>query len=291
MSAKHLIVEIANIVFSISSDHPIAHIELEQAYQDFLSNSSPDINIRASYGFLPSNVLENKDRVFDSGVHWSLYALRGKHVFVLRRAGLPYRIAMFDKDYQNGEVYTSSAECSLYSSSDVLPNPLEYPLSEVLMICLLGRERGLMAHACGINDNGKGYLFAGNSTHGKSTMAEVWKNKATILNDDRIVLRCRDGRFWMYGTPWHGEYTDVSSHGVPLEKIFFLGHGQNNRVKRRQGVVASSMLLARSFPPLWDRNGMQFILNFCAELVHIVPCYELDFVPDISIVEYVRSVS
>ncbi len=291
MSAKSLIVEIANIVFSISSDHPIAHIQLEQSYQDFVSNSSPDINIWALYDGLPTNVLENMDRVFDSGVHWSLYARDGKHVFVLRRVGLPYRIAIFDRDYQSGVVYTSLTERSLYSASDVLPNPLEYPLSEVLMICLLGRERGLMAHACGINDNGKGYLFAGNSTHGKSTMAKLWKNKAMILNDDRIILRCRDGRFWMYGTPWHGEYTDVSSHGIPLEKIFFLRHGQNNRVKCRQGVIASSMLLARSFPPLWDRSGMQFLLNFCAELVNIVPCYELDFVPDIPILDYVRCVN
>jgi hypothetical protein len=159
------------------------------------------------------------------------------------------------------------------------------------MVCLLAQGRGLMAHACGIDDGGRGYLFAGNSGHGKTTTAWLWRDQATILNDDRIVLRWREGRFWMYGTPWHGDYTGVSPRGVPLEKIFFLRHAGQNQARRVEGVTAASMLLTRCFPPLWDAAGMEFTLEFCAQLAGKVPCYELGFLPAEGAVEYVRCVS
>ena len=147
-----------------------------------------------------------------------------------------------------------------------------------------------MVHACGVDDGGRGYLFAGNSTHGKTTIARLWGHEASILNDDRIVLRKRAGRFWMYGTPWHGEYTATSPQGVPLEKIFFLRHAQLNTTSRKKGAAASAMLLARCFPPFWDAPCMEFTLDFCAELVDAVPCYELGFIPDKGVLETVRRV-
>jgi hypothetical protein len=169
-------------------------------------------------------------------------------------------------------------------------DPLQYPLAEVLMVCLLARGRGLMMHACGIDDGGRGFLFAGNSTHGKTTLARLWRDQATVLNDDRIVLRQREGRFWMYGTPWHGDYSGVSAQGVPLEKVFFLRHAKGNQARQVGKLTAASMLLARSVPPLWDADGMGFTLDFLAQLAEAVPCYELGFAPDERAVEYVRCV-
>ena len=46
----------------------------------------------------------------------------------------------------------------------------------------------------------RGFLFAANSTHGKSTTARLWRDQATVLNDDRIVLRRREGRRAERGT-------------------------------------------------------------------------------------------
>jgi len=218
--------------------------------------------------------------------------VEGKNIFVLRSPAsgpLPYRIAVFDDDLRQGEVYSRVPDPE-QSPDGLLPNPLEFPLSEVLMVCLLAQGRGLMVHACGIDDGGRGYLFAGNSTHGKTTMARLWKERAVVLNDDRIVLRRREGRFWMYGTPWHGDYSGVSPQGLPLEKVFFLRHAKTNAVRRVEGVTVASGILSRCFPPLWDAAGMNFTVDFCAQLAEAVPCYELDFVPDRSVVDFVRCV-
>ena len=119
-------------------------------------------------------------------------------------------------------------------------------------------------------------------------MAGIWRDEATVLNDDRIVLRWRDGRFWMYGTPWHGDYSGVSPRGVPLEKLFFLRHAAGNELRHREGTAAATKLLARSFLPLWDAEGMAFSLDFCARVTQAVPCHELGFVPDRDVIDFVR---
>ena len=87
------------------------------------------------------------------------------------------------------------------------------------MILLLSLGKGILLHACGIDDDGSGYLFLGNSTDGKSTMAKLWfENHAKVLNDDRIVVKEKDGEFWMYGTPWHGDFKEISPQGLAVQK-------------------------------------------------------------------------
>lgn len=237
---------------------------------------------------MPDISLADAEKVFDSKMLWGLYKIGNRHVFMVSD-GVPrrvIRIAVFNEDFRHGDVFSLLDGCDLQRKD--LPNPLEFPLSEVLMVCLLAKGRGLMVHACGICDNGRGYLFAGNSAHGKSTLANLWKEEAMVLNDDRIILRLRKGRFWMYGTPWHGDYNGVSPQGVPLDKIFFLRHAENNSADPKKGVSASAMILARCFPPLWDPEGMRYTLDFCSQLAEEVPCYELGVVPDRHILDFVR---
>ena len=285
-----ILIRIADIVFAISSRPATLGDPVRRIYQDFVSDGEPEVTIHARYGELPPIALRDEEQVFDSEMVWSLYRSGGADVFVLRSplsGPHPYQIAVFRDEFRQGEVYSLPRPAE-QADGALLPNPLEYPLAEVLMVCLMARGRGLMVHACGIDDGGRGYLFAGNSTHGKSTMARIWRDQATILNDDRIVLRWREGRFWMYGTPWHGDYSGVSPGGVPLEKVFFLRHAASNQVRRQDGTAAASKLLARCFLPLWDAEGMGFSLDFCARVAATVPCYELGFVPDQDVMDFVR---
>jgi hypothetical protein len=121
-------------------------------------------------------------------------------------------------------------------------------------------------------------------------MARLWfEDHATVLNDDRIIVRERDGEFWMYGTPWHGDFKELSPKGLPIHKIFFLRHGENNSAITKNGAEAVSMLLTRCFPPLWDKKGMEYTMRFCHRLVNKIPCYELNFQPDGKIVDFVRN--
>ena len=197
-------------------------------------------------------------------------------------------MAVFDSDFRNANVYYLVFD-SIQKSRDLLPHPLAFPLFHLLMISLLSRGYGILVHACGIDDNGKGLLFPGSSSNGKSTMAHLWKDEAVVLNDERIILRQNEDRIWIYGTPWHGEYEGISPKGVPLDKIFFLHHAETNKISLRIGSAAASMLLTHCFLPYWETEGMQFTLDFCAKLTGATPCYELGFLPDKNIIDFIRS--
>ena len=223
---------------------------------------------------------------------WGLYRMEGRNVFVewrTRRDPAPLKVMNFDRDFCRGQVFFRHPRYRNWLST-ILPNPLDYPLGEALMVSILGRGRGVMVHACGIDHNGRGYLFAGKSGHGKSTIARLWEGQGRVLNDDRIVVREVDGRFWMFATPWHGDIDTVSPGAVPLDRIFFLRRGNTHRVDPVTGMRSSAALFARSFPPLWDRDSMAFTLDFFARLTSAAACHELTFARDPSVVNFIRCV-
>jgi hypothetical protein len=168
--------------------------------------------------------------------------------------------------------------------------PLDYPLDELLMINLLARGRGVEVHACGVIDaDGAAYLFAGQSGAGKSTIARQWSRAgATVLSDDRLVLRLRDGKVWVYGTPWHGEEQFGCPESAPLSRIFFLAHAPENRATPMTEARAVAVLFARAFPPFYDPRGLDFTLSFLGDVMSRVPAAELGFVPDATVVTFVR---
>ena len=170
-------------------------------------------------------------------------------------------------------------------------DPFYGPTLELLLIHYLVRQRGMIMHASGIDDDGRGMLFVGESGAGKSTLSNLWhqQNGAAIFSDDRVILREKDGEYWMYGTPWHGEARFVSPRSVKLERIFFLQHDHSNAVRSLNRADAVVEFLKASFPPFWDSDGVAFAMAFLSDLAEAVPCQALSFKPDASIVDFVKS--
>jgi len=262
----------------------------ESQHADEIKDTDYDNNaqarLRVHHGHIPD--MSRKEKIFDSGSNWALYRSGGKYVLQdssLESGSSPDTLVVLEPDFKSGDIYFRNNEFN----QNLLPDPLGYPLNQILMIILLSLRKGVLLHACGINDSGRGYLFTGNSTHGKSTMARLWsENHATVLNDDRIIVREKNGEFWMYGTPWHGDFNEVSPNGLPIRKIFFLRHSEKNSAVPRKGAEAVSMLLTRSFPPLWDKKGMDYTLGLLDRMASKLPCYELNFLPDNRIIDFVR---
>ena len=246
------------------------------------------VQLKLNFDGIPK--IKPKEKLFESGSTWTLYLSQGKYLLSnsVLEAGTPFeRMLVMDSGLITGDLYAPDG-----SSLALFPaRPLPYPLDQVLTIMLLSRGRGFLLHACGIDDHGAGYLFAGNSGHGKSTMAKLWHDRgASVLNDDRIVLREKDGAFWMYGTPWHGDFKEhAAEEGLPVQKIFFLSQGNPNTASRKHGTEAVTMLLTRAFPPLWDKEGMAFTMDFCHVVTQKVSCYELNFFPDERVIDFVRN--
>lgn len=286
MKPKESTIGIAGIGISFLFDRNLSEFGVKDINNELITDNSAEIRLRVHHGHLPE--IKGRENIFDSGSTWALYRSEGKYVLQddsMESDLLPETIIILEPDLKSGNVYIRNNTLNRDFSTDLLG----YPLNQVLMIILLSLSKGVLLHACGIVDRGYGYLFLGNSTHGKSTIAKLWsENGATILNDDRMIVKEKDGQFWMYGTPWHGDFKELSLKGLPIRKIFFLGRGEKNSAVPRKSVEAVSMLLTRSFPPLWDQKGMDYTLGLLDRMASKLPCYELDFLPDKKIIDFVR---
>jgi hypothetical protein len=285
--------DLAGIAFDIQADPCAKPLGMDTSYEPFSTDREPDVLIRVRTLGIPKGLPTEGDPAFQAWDRWSLYRDQGATLIVQynRFSGATAeRVMILNRDRKTCDFF-ARAPMRRGLFGRVFPHPMRYPLGPVLMMCLLGEGRGLMVHACGIHDGEHGYLVVGNSGHGKSTLARQWENKGRILNDDRMVLRLDENGLWMYPTPWHGDYASVSRPPAPVDRIFILRRAEENRVFPLTRAAACSLLLARSFAPLWDGPGMGFTLDFLAEVTSRVPCCELSFTPDEGIVEFIRCLS
>lgn len=221
---------------------------------------------------------------FDSGGVWRAFRDGRFDVLAFWTSGIPgnpFAVIRVDLPRRSGELILNRA--ILDAGESMLW--LQYPLDEVLWVHILAQGLGAELHACGIRTpGGRGYLFVGQSGDGKSTTARIWSEipGTEILSDDRIIVRRVDGRFVMYGTPWHGEVSFSSNAAVPLDGIFVLGHGSANRIEPVTVPHGAALLAARSFVPFHDSEALSFCLGFLGELATEVPCHTFAFVPDSS---------
>lgn len=279
----------ADIIISFIPTDGVSNFKVGSEYAPFLCQGNPDITFRVHRDQFPFS--EPGEILFNSGCNWYLYRKdRNSVVLLYFRIGerLPFRSAILKPDFSSGDIYVDKE-----INDTLLPYPLPNPLDAVLVTHLLSRGRGVLCHACGVVDHERGILFFGQSGAGKSTLAALWSGQpgVTLLSDDRVIVRKREGRFWIHGTPWYGSVRAASPKTVPLEHVFIIRHASANQVAFLKASEVVSCILVRSFPTFWDAEGMSFSIDFLGQLSQSVPCYELGFVPDRSVIDFVRCIT
>jgi len=246
----------------------------------------PDIVVRVALG--DPHAHAGHPRLFDSGGTWQLHRLDDGVLFTFFSpvfGPLPYKTARVrggaDVDVRLNRRYFSGRAV----------DPLEYPLDELIVITALSGGLGLEIHGCGVLDaDGRGYLFAGQSGAGKSTVARLWLEQpgATVLSDDRVIVRPDGAGFRIYGTPWHGEAPLASPAHARLAGVFLLRQDDHHGVRPLPRALAAARLFASSFPLFHDASAIDFSLELLDSLTGAVPCAELGFTPAGSLVDVVR---
>lgn len=286
---SRLCLSVAGLGAVIESDEPDLDIEPQGAIRRFLVDAvEPDLTVRTRWATLPPRHTDTP--VFDSGAVWRLRRAGDQFLFDCHSpifGPIPYKTASVNNTFTRSEVLLHRP----YFTDRPAVYPLEYPLDELLFIHLLSQGRGVELHACPVVDrSGATYLFAGQSGAGKSTMARLWHREAgvTLLSDDRVVVREVDGRLLAYGTPWHGDEPFAAPGPAPLAGIFFLRHGTPHRLTALSAAEAAARLFACSFVPLYDARALEFTLALLETVVRRVPCRELQFAPEASVIDFVR---
>jgi hypothetical protein len=280
---KHIF-SIAGISFALTAEHGLVLPDPPLNLQPFLSDGTVDVTMHVTLDKFP-DPLEQMVPCFQTP-RWFFYQLPGKLVAKV----IPHRM---DDSWVYVEFDLKSHCGILHIDHKFLQSqfhPFSSPMLEIVFATLLARQGGLLAHASGILHNQRTLLFMGSSGTGKTTTARLWERhtSAAVLCDDRIALRCVGNEYWAFGTPWHGDHPSVSPQGGRVDKIMFLQHAIENRAERMQPSRSSAMLYARSFPPLWDKAGLDAWVETSVNMAQQVSCFDFGFVPDISAVEYVK---
>ncbi len=281
-SAPDMLISIGGITLSSKEAFDIG---MDNCYRKFLATTDdPPLLL-----FQRSQNLEHKssyNQRFDSTGLWSMRfnSIRDFRIDIRGPEGGTVASVSVMMDEGRGVVVNPSKKEPWYSSL-----PFRYPVDELIFINILPVLKGILLHACGIDDSGTGYLFSGFSGAGKSTMARQWvKAGNKLLNDDRMIIREIDGQFYVFGTPWHGELSQCEPDRVRLKALFLIRHGQENMIKSIRPAEAVAGVIARSFLPFWDKEGLELAVGLIESLVRHVPSYELSFYPDEDVIKYIR---
>lgn len=195
------------------------------------------------------------------------------YMFTAPRIPSPQWIIV-NKAFSVGEVY------SQYSNEKgKFVYPLFHDLEIVFFVNWLGSLGDIILHASGVILDGKGYAFIGSAGAGKSTLAATLAKEGAVTNlgEDQVILRMRDGQFWIYGTPWHLNPEMCSPQGVRLEKLFFLernGKYATEPIKPTDGITR---ILQTAFVPYYRPALVSCIMDHLVLLAEEVPFRSLSY--------------
>lgn len=136
---------------------------------------------------------------------------------------------------------------------------------------------GSFLHASAVVWEGKAYLFSATSGTGKSTHTEKWCRLfgAECLNDDKPALRCINGVWMAYGTPWSGKHDLSIPAGFPIGGIAFLERGQENSIRRITPAEALPRFMSQSLWRLGNKEALSRQLSLADRLLKGVPVWQL----------------
>jgi hypothetical protein len=173
--------------------------------------------------------------------------------------------------------------------SEVIMNPVHYPLDQVMFINHFALRGGVICHAAAAVVDGMALVFPGVSGAGKSTLSRQFVRAGlgdVLLSDDRVVLRRTspgEGKpetINAWGTPWHGDADIAQNKSAPLAAVLFLVQSDVDKVVP----IAPGKAMRRLMPivscPWYDPERLPPVLDTCGRVVETVPCYELHFTRD-----------
>jgi hypothetical protein len=167
-----------------------------------------------------------------------------------------------------------------------------YAIDSVLRIVhtlILARQGGFLVHAASAIRGGRGFLFAGMSGVGKTTISRLAPADTSLLTDEISYVR-RDGNAYRAcGTPFAGELARVGENrSAPLSTLFFLEQGLENRTEPVGTSEAIRLLLRNILFFAEDAELVGLVFRSACEFVEQVPVRRLIFVPDERVWEMIR---
>lgn len=271
--------EIAGISIQVDSDRPIGDGEFDKRFDSFKRQSPAADVVRLEHHYgLPKIADHQMGKKIFHRAPWKVYEKENGWIYISYIDSPPERwlqITVFNKDYSHAHIYNDP---DFFAADKSFNSLAHYTTDQMWIAHLLSFREGFYVHSAGVEMNGHSLLFIGHSEAGKSTTTRMFAAKATVLCDDRnIVRRWRDG-WYAHGSWSHGEIPAVSSKGAPLRAVFFIEKSRTNRLialndhSKRKQLLLSCLIRPVITPEWWELT-----LPLVDDLARSVPFYSMEF--------------
>jgi len=165
-----------------------------------------------------------------------------------------------------------------------------YALDSVLRIVhslVLAQQGAFLIHAASAIRNGRAFLFSGVSGAGKTTISRLAPPDATLLTDEISYVRKnvqkngmkhRSANYRAHGTPFAGELARLGENcSAPLDTLYMLAQGPENRIDEIHPVEATQMLLRNILFFAHDADLVHRVFEAACRFVERVPVRRLTF--------------
>lgn len=172
---------------------------------------------------------------------------------------------------------------------DGSPCPKELAEGTVILseLCrrILSDFDGFFFHSSSLMIENEAYIFTAKSGVGKSTHTSLWrqlfKNKVAMINDDKSIIRRKDGRFRIYSTPWMGKSDLGTNTNAPVKAVYVLERAENNSIEKVSVSDVFRELLEATLVPT-DRENMSRLMELMDGFFLQVQLFKLYCNTDIS---------
>jgi len=247
------------------------HAEISDTFDQ--QTSSAEANLVLELHGCPIPEAFDWGHLVHHNIIWELWQnSRGR--FIFRKTSEPNNYCIIvESNFERGQVI--GEQLSALAEAETLLSSLDLPL----YANWLGGYGDLILHSASVVVAGQGYCFAGPSGVGKSTLAAflATHHDLTVLGEDHIILRYLDGKFWIFGSPWHENLALCAPMGVPLKKLIFIDRGANQGIESISPLEGVARVLQTAFVPYYRSDLTAQILGRLAKLAEEIPFFRLNY--------------
>lgn len=262
--------EIGDIAFELQTDLPFIQKQWDDLYADFVTEK----NIPSRFSLHANSDALKLDRDPPKDEHeYIQYSDNGELIWRLHHSDDFQHFEFVD-----GNVMQIAPSGNVRAYCVAKSESAKYLMPEILYLnALMDTEEGLLLHASAVVHDDKAYVFLGRSGAGKSTISQISYDKGLhILNDDRVIVRKKNGRFFAFGNPWHGTFGKFENRSYEIAGLYFIHKKPEHKTTPLSFDEAFAAFAKNVF--LWPPEGRGSSWHFkAADLISQVPSFKMDF--------------
>ena len=145
----------------------------------------------------------------------------------------------------------------------------------------------MILHASAVVYQGKAYVFCAPSGTGKSTHAALWEKHfgARILNGDKVVLYAGEQGVMASGSPIAGSSEIYRNETAPVEAVYLLKQGPENKVLPISRRTAALSLYSLAVKSERDSDYNSKLIDLVVSLEKQLNIFSLECLPEKTAVE------